>query len=194
MPTTKALLFGHGANPTVGTDAVHLAWLPLETDGPVLADARYYTGSAANPWTPHIDEAGPLISLRPGYTSVSATWLAYAGQWVLLYSTANGGDAILGSIVARLGPTPFELSGSVEVFAPCRDGAYTHYMHWPGFDDLFPMIGPNIGDAPAWPYGAFILPRFTRWHAEARTLDLTYLLSPNRPYQVQVMRATLHID
>jgi hypothetical protein len=188
------VLFGHGANPAVGTDAIHLAWLPLGPNGPVLADARYFTGNADNPWTTQIDDAGPLITLRPGYTSVSATWLAESGQWVLLYSTANGRDTVLGSIVARLGATPFELSGNVEVFAPCRDRAYTHYLHWPGFDDLFPFVGPDLGDAPAWPYGAFILPRFTRWSAQARTLDLTYLLSPNRPYQVQVMRTTLHIN
>jgi hypothetical protein len=36
---------GHGRNSTIGTDSIHLAWMPLRPGvGPVRQQLRYYTG------------------------------------------------------------------------------------------------------------------------------------------------------
>ncbi|MGH7513764.1 MAG: hypothetical protein ACREOQ_12660 [Gemmatimonadales bacterium] len=196
LPSTNGdglVLFGHGANPDAQTDAVHLAWMPLNGDaGPIKEEARYFAGPNV-PWSPCMDRAAPLIRLRPHYTSVSAAWLAESGLWIVLYSKAFATAAPMGSVVARIGPTPLALSDEVEVFNPCREQAFGRYMHWPGFDNIHRDIPPAIGDDPGWAYGAFLLRRFTKWHGEHRQLDLCYLLSLSRPYQVQVMLTTLQM-
>jgi peptidoglycan hydrolase-like protein with peptidoglycan-binding domain len=227
LPSTEGdglVILGGGA-----FNEVHLAWMKLDpVRGPLLSSVRYYTGNAewsrptewavsggmdaedqarANPAaaTVHEAEVSAVVNLPPRFSSVSATWLPGPKQWMLLYSTA-GFDADHPDqqkptlpIVARFGPNPWTWSDEVEVFNPCRDRAYGHFMHWPGLDDIDRRVPPTLGSADAWAgepghaYGAFVLQRFTRWDAASKELSLAYLLSTFNPYQVQVMRTQLRL-
>jgi len=188
------ILYGHG-----DPGAIHLAWMPLPvpTRGRAAPDGiRYYTGNGRNPWSPQAADAKVLIS-HPPYTSVSACFFPDAKLWILVYSNAGPPKevpfAITGPIVARFGPTPWNLSGEVQLFNPCRERAYGSYMHWPGLDTIVPDI-PPLGEEQGWAYGAFLTNRYCHWDNASRTLTLYYLLSLNRPYQVQLMRTRLRIS
>ena len=93
---------------------------------------------------------------------------------------------------------PWSWSDEVEVFNPCRDLAYGHFMHWPGLDDI-DLALPALLSKEAWArershaYGAFILQRFTSWTVDSRELSLAYLMSTFNPYQVHVMRTRLRL-
>jgi hypothetical protein len=191
-------------------DAIHLAWMRLEPGrGPVVSSVRYYTGNPQQPWTPaehdaaralaHEREAKAVVTLAPHYTSVSAAWLPQAKQWIVVYSRAiNDTEAKkvnpAGPVVARFGANPWMWSDEVQIFNPCRDLAYGHFMHWSGIDDINTRVPPPIfGDAPGWAYGAFLMQRFTGWDAGLRELTLAYLMSTSNPYQVQVMRTRLRM-
>jgi hypothetical protein len=203
------LLFGHGYDSGTA-DAVHLAWMPLRTkretrlfggrSGPQIKDIQYRTGDPEAPWSANAADAAALITLRSGYTSLSAAWLEGPRQWILLYSKAN--DDLKRqdykpreSVVARIGPTPWDWADTaeIEIFNPCREQAYGSYMHWPGFETIYPDVLPKMDNKIGWSYGAFILNRYTKWHPKTRTLDLYYLLSLHRPYQTQVMFTKLHV-
>jgi hypothetical protein len=96
--------------------------------------------------------------------------------------------------VARFGANPWTWSDEVQIFKPCRDLAYGHFMHWSGLDDINRRVPPDFGDdLPGWAYGLFFLRRFTSWDPSSRELSLAYLMSTNRPYQVQVMRTQLRL-
>ena len=206
-------------------DAVHLAWMKLDPNrGPLLSTVRYYTGNPGNPWsaasgldeataradwkraTAHEDEAKTLVQLPPYFASVSAAYLADAKRWVLLYNTA--GFELHNTqtqkpalpIIARFAENPWDWSDEVEVFNPCRDLAFSHFIHWTGLDDIDVRVGPPVNrDPEAWnierghAYGAFILTPFTRWDGSTQVLTLSYLMSTFNPYQVHVMRTRLQI-
>jgi len=90
----------------------------------------------------------------------------------------------------RFGANPWTWPNEVQIFKPCRDLAYGHFMHWSGLDDINRRVPPDFGDdLPGWAYGLFFLRRFTSWDPSSRELSLAYLMSTNRPYQVQVMRS-----
>ncbi len=207
-------------------DAVHLAWMKLDPDrGPLLSTVRYYTGNSGSPWSApsgldedtaranpsrafaHEGEAKTVVKLPPYFSSVSAAWLPDAKRWVLLYSTAvfelhipqNQRPAL--PIVARFGADPWSWSNEVEVFNPCRDLAFGHFIHWTGLDDIDSRVPPRIApDTETWkierghPYGAFVLGRFTKWEPSTQELTLAYLVSAFNPYQVQVMRTRLRLQ
>jgi hypothetical protein len=44
---------------------------------------------------------------------------------------------------------------------------------------------------PGWAYGAFLLANLTEWEPDSRRLEIHYLMSTSRPYQVQLMRSAL---
>ncbi len=47
----------------------------------------------------------------------------------------------------------------------------------------------------AFPYGAYLLHKYTSFDAATRTATIHYLMSTGNPYQVQLMRTTLrHLD
>jgi hypothetical protein len=206
LPNGPGLIMYGGGQP----GSIQLGWLPLPITPQgrgAPSGIRYYTGSG---WSTKADDAKILVPLPDGYTSVSAAWITGANLWVLVYSNARPADystyyssvhpdllrlpfALTGSVVARIGPTPWQLSDEIEIFNPCRDGAYTRYMHWTGFDSIVPNVPPNLGDDQAWAYGAFLVNRFCYWEPDSRTLTLHYLMSPSRPYQVQLMRTRLQI-
>jgi hypothetical protein len=197
------ILFGHGLNkhwPIADeqqwTDAVHLAWMPLRgSDPPRREEILYYTGQPGNLWASNQQQAVALFRLPRQYTSVSAAWLEGPRRFILLYSKANDWDTFMAPIVARIGTTPWNLSDEIELFNPCREHAYGKYMHWPGLDDINIRVvssrKPEPG--PGWGYGAFLLNRFTKWNAATHELDLYYLLSLSKPYQVQVMHSKIHL-
>jgi hypothetical protein len=111
----------------------------------------------------------------------------------LLYSTAvfelhipqNQRPAL--PIVARFGANPWSWSNEVEVFAPCRDLAFGHFIHWTGLDDIDSRVPPRIpNDAETW--------KIERGHPYTQELTLAYLVSAFNPYQVQVMRTRLRLQ
>jgi len=204
LPTRQAVeldyedgvvLFGHGYDKKLQTDAIHLAWMPLSgREGPTPGKTQYFTGDP-NPdrrWSSDLSEAVSLFGLWPGYTSVSAGWLNDLKRWILLYSRANDTEAFMGPVVMRMGTTPWDWLDEIEVFNPCREQAYGRYMHWPGLDNIHQVL-PYVGDKPSWAYGAHLLKRFTKCDPTTHELDLYYLLSLSHPYQVQVMHSRLHL-
>jgi hypothetical protein len=196
LPSGPGLvLYGHG-----DPGAIQLAWMPLpiKTRGRGAPEGiRYYTGVPGNLWSADATQAAILVQ-HPPYTAVSAMFLPAANLWVLVYSNAAPAGppppfAITGPIVARFGPKPWQLSGEVEIFNPCRERAYGRYMHWPGMDRINTDIPPDLGDHQGWAYGAFLINRFCNWQPQSRTLTLHYLLSLSSPYQPQLMRTRLRI-
>jgi hypothetical protein len=159
----------------------------------------YYTGDAAQPWSPDPNKAVPLVT-RHRYTSISAAWLPDPQRWILVYGLANpaaDGGPVDGPIMARLGRTPFELAHvpDIDIFHPAREHAYGTYMHQPGLDRIHPEVPPAQPpghDDPGWAYGAHILNRFTRWDPRG-LLELYYLMSTASPYQVHLMHTRLRL-
>jgi hypothetical protein len=200
------VLFGHGPDAALGSDAVHLGWMPLRPRaqrkvgdgrvGPIFEQARYFNGDPdpGGRWA-HLQDQAVALFPRNRYTSLSAAWLEEPKRWVLLYSKANEQEAPTGAIVARFGTTPWSLSDEVTLFDPCAERAFGRYMHWPFSDHIRQSDPPGLNDEerPGWAYGAFLLTRFCRWDDVRRELTLYYLLSLSSPYQVQVMVSRLHI-
>jgi hypothetical protein len=203
------LMFGQGWHWGY-EDAVHLAWMPLlsrreaqqlhRQPGPQLDQIQYRRANrrGRRPWSTNRAEARALFTMPSHYTSVSAVWLDGPKRWIVLYSRACG-DLDLrhyeptGSVMARLGTTPWSWSDEIEIFNPCREGAYGCYMHWPELGTIYPEISPLMNNETGSAYGAFMLNRFTKWHPKNRMLDIYYLLSLSRPYQTQVMFTKLHV-
>jgi hypothetical protein len=184
-----------------------LAWMPLFPGSPPrLQDTIYYTGAPAAPWSPHVEQAKDLW-FHYAYTSIGLIWLDEVQRWLLLLTNATDQDPAPGGddprarpIVARLAPTPWDLASAEEipVFDPNADylsqpKAYGNYMHYPGQDQI-PEKDPPPDNAQGWSYGAYPLRRFTTWNPGTQELVLYYLLSLSRPYQVQIMKSTLHIE
>ena len=187
------ILFGQGYNNEL-SDAVCLAWMPLrDSDPPRREEILYYTGEPDNMWASNQDQAVELFRLPRQYTSVSAAWLEGPRRFILLYSKANDWNAFVAPIVTRIGTAPWNLSDEIELFNPCRERAYGKYMHWPGLDDIDIRVVSSRKPGPGWAYGAFLLNRFTKWNAATHELDLYYLLSLAKPYQVQLMHSKIHL-
>lgn len=191
------IMFGYGGDYFVGGNAIHLAWMPLsQSERPQRSGIRYFTGDPAQMWSVTKEKAAPLFGPQPGYTSISAAWIPEAERWILLYSKASERDAPMGTIVARIGTSPWTWSEEMEVFNPCREQAFGRYMHWPFFDEIRKTDPPGLNhfeDKPGWAYGAFLLRRFLKWDPTTREMDLYYLLSLSSPYQVQLMFTKLRL-
>ena len=208
------VILGAGVDAKV-PNAAHLAWMRLEPGrGPVLSSVRYYTGNPNAPWTAaesdatsalrHESEAAGVIELPPYYSSLSVAWLPDARRWIALYSTSIveglakplARNFPAAPIMVRVASDPWSWSDEMQVFNACRDHAYGQFMHWPGLDGLDslpPILAPNQPAEPGHAYGAFILPRFTKWDGASQELSLTYLMSSGTPYQVQVMNTLLRV-
>jgi hypothetical protein len=194
------VMLGHGFSSNPG---LRLAWVPLRGgDIPRLQDVRYWTGDANEPWSDEEARAAVLIPHTNTYTHVSLAWLEGPQCWIVLYSNAYDDlkvpDSFTKPAVARFGRTLLEWSEEVEIFNPQREGAWGRYVHRAGLDRINPDIPPS--EDPAKPehdgraYGAFILNRYTEWHASSRELIVYCLLSLSAPYQVQLMETRLHLE
>jgi hypothetical protein len=190
--------FHYSSNP-----GIRVAWMPLKTPAaPMLQDIRYYTGNAANPWSPLAEAAAVILPHANTYTHLSAAWLEGPQRWILLYSHANdetGPDGFLRAAVARIGKTLWDWSDEKEIFNPIAQGAYGRYMHKVGSPyhinpDIPPSQDPAKPEHDGWAYGAFLLNRYTEWDATTRELGIYYLLSLSSPYQVQLMHSRLRLD
>jgi hypothetical protein len=181
----------------MGIYAVHLAWMPLsqEPSDPILQTTQYYTGDPAARWSSDPGDAKALFR-RANYTAVSATWFEPLKVWGLLYTRAGFVQDPMSTVAARFSPTPWDLESApeIEIFNPVRESAFGRYIYRPDGDDLKRFQPPAEAVCPGYPYGAFILPRFTRWHESRNELHLVYLMSTFTPYQVQVMSTVLSVS
>ncbi len=107
-------------------------------------------------------------------------------------------------IVARISEDLVAWSDRTVIFDPASAYGPGGFMHWPCSGDIIqshiPPLPPFVQgsttvreDRPGWPYGAFLLNRFTEWDQLAHVLTIRYLLSTSRPYQVQMMETRLQI-
>ena len=131
------------------------------------------------------------------YTHVSSSWLPGPQCWVVLYGTASDKEDQDRPIMARFSVDLLTWSEEVPVFDPKRERAYGAYMHDPGSGDrIHPDVPPSQPPGQnnkAWAYGAFLVDRYTTWDDGLRILNLTYLMSPSSPYQVQLMETALRL-
>jgi hypothetical protein len=194
------IMFGHGFNALSRTEAIHLAWMPAirrprelsnSRFGPRLDQIQYYSGHPTNLWSHQAERCVALFWLRHQAAWVSAVWQAEAQRWILLYSTSNDTDAPDAPIMARIGKSLWDWSDEIELFNPRRELAYGRYMHWPCMDELTDPDRPPGETGHA--YGTYLLDGFSKWDPSSQELDLYYLLSTWRPYQVQVIHSTLRL-
>lgn len=201
------VLFGIGSNRFHDWySAIHLAWMPLDSELDVTK-VRYFTGYP-DQWSARAEDARALFGKQTNLQSISASYLPGPKKWIVVHMTSNGTNCPTGPIVARIGSPPLDWSEEFRLFDPCRERAYGTFMHWPGLDNIQlddPFRTPpsaeqrpameldRADNGPGNAYGAFILPRYSRWKADSATLDLYHLLSLWSPYQVQLMRTTLRL-
>jgi hypothetical protein len=174
----------------------------------VRHDIRYWAGPVDG-WTDDPWRAAALpFNLESHYTSVSAAWIPQAQRWIVIYSEAinagNDFEKYRRPFVARLSEDLVTWSDRTVIFHPASAYGPGGFMHWPGSGDIIqshipplPLFEPGSTtvrqDTPGWPYGAFLLNRFTEFNEHARVLTIRYLLSTSRPYQVQMMETRLQV-
>ena len=66
-------------------------------------------------------------------------------------------------------------------------------MHFPG-DNLSALDPSGFTDGEGVAYGPFILSPLTKWYPGDQILELHYLLSTWRPYQVQHMCSRIRME
>ncbi len=196
---------------------VYLAHLPLAPGAELptfddVADVTrfddvvtYYSNSHG--WA-GLDDATPLFGL-PQLTLLNAAWIPGLERWAIVYSTGYdpallagvGPDDYRKPLVARFARLPWGFGEAPEVTLfdpePGADAGFARFMHDPqaspsdGLEQLAPADYPGqVG----WAYSPMILPRFTRWSAYHRRATVYFLISTNRPYQVQLMRVELECE
>jgi hypothetical protein len=177
-----------------------LSWMPLTAGLRPRYDSILYYHVGKRQWSDTIDNsAGYELFSHPlpgQYTHVSAMWHPGPRCWIILFATAwDVTKTFTQPIVARVSHDLISWSPEIKIFEPA--GAYGHWMHDPDQHDRInpdiPPAQPPGQDNKGWPYGAFILDRYTTWDEPSRTLTLTYLLSPSSPYQVQLMQTMLRL-
>jgi len=203
------ILFGHGS-PSPGIQragclgktspaAINLAFMPLLPGvGPVKERTLYYANAG---WTADESAATSLVPTCYYWTSISAGRIPGIGKWILLYQLSAPAklpgdpeppqEAHELPIVARIADNPWDIASAPEivVFDPQLDGAWDRYMFKPGTSSSS-RDRPHI-DHPAFAYGAFLLHKYTRWDPELNQATIFFLMSTGRPYQVQLLRASL---
>ena len=156
-----------------------LAWMPL-TDGqdPRYDSIRYYH-RGKDSWSEMVDSTDGYELFRhpfPGqYTHVSALWLSDLQHWVVLFATSwDVTQRFDQPIMACFSKNLRDWSDPVPIFDP--RAPHGQWLHPPG-----------------WPYGAFMLEPYTSFDRSNGVLTLTYLMSPSKPYQVQLMQTAAGI-
>jgi len=168
-----------------GFSDFYLGWMPLAAELR-LRDTLYYAGTdqEGNPsWCPNVKNAAGLFSIRDLAPAdhISMAWLKKPQSWILLYNRKPIGDQN-GYIVARLGRTPWSWSQEIPIVSPtCTSELY---------EEAF--LSKNIGYP--FPYGPYILNRFTEWNATTRELGIYFLASFSQGYEVHLMHTKLSLD
>ena len=163
-----------------GWSDFYLAWMPLGVGGTRVQDTRYYKATEPGQfaWDANVDDATGLFGVPnladPNH--ISMAWLEGPRRWILLYGRPEIGTQ-KGYVVARIGTTPWDWSAEVPIIAADRTV------------DLYSMVNPG-----SWPYGPYVLKRFTEWNAATQELGIYYLISLSTGYQIHVMYTRLKID
>jgi hypothetical protein len=164
-----------------GWSDFYLAWLPLGGSGPRIQDTLYYSGPGPGgkiTWDRNVDNSVGLFGVPsladPNH--ISMAWLEGPRRWIVLYGRPAEGDQN-GFVVARIGMTPWTWSPEIPIISPSRAS------------DLYTMVKPGT-----WPYGPYILNRFTEWNGTTRELGIYYLISLSTGYQMHLMYTRIQID
>jgi hypothetical protein len=164
-----------------GWSDFYLAWMPLGGPRLRVQDTLYCTITGPEQtigWDPNVDHASGLFGVAnladPNH--ISMAWLEGPRRWILLYGRPEK-DGRKGYVVARIGATPWNWSEEIPIISPERAG------------ELYGMVNPG-----SWPYGPYILKRFTEWNAAAGELGIYYLISLSIGYQVHLMYTRLNLD
>ncbi|WP_163507342.1 DUF4185 domain-containing protein [Fodinicola acaciae] len=165
----------------------YLAYVPAGS----VADQsswRYFTGldAGGSPlWSADPAQASNVFNTgdqRPCIGEFSVSWIAPLQKWLMLYNCDPG-------VVARFSDTPWgPWSAPSTIFSPGADNGLCHFIH-DGSRDCDNTHEPGATNGGG-PYAPFILSRYTSGNSTSATIY--YLLSTWNPYQVVVMRATLH--
>jgi hypothetical protein len=176
-----------------GWDDFYLAWMPLGSSSPKLQETLYLGPSTikflghhgvgrAPVWYPSVEKARGLFgtSLLADPDHISMAWLDGPQCWILLYSRGYG-DGVPGPhgvVVARIGETPWSWGQEILIASRALTGEL--------YEESFTREG-------TWPYGPYILNRFTEWNETTRELGIYYLLSFSRGYQIHLMYTRLSL-
>jgi len=177
-----------------------LSWMPVTAGQHPAFDSIRYFHLGKQAWT-DVPDSSPGYELFahpfPGqYTHVSASWLPKPKCWVVLFGCAANAQNQNQPIVARFSPDLLNWSEEKSLFDPDGEHAYGAWMHDPAIPDgFFSSLPPAVPgkNAKAWAYGAFLIDRYTVWDPDRRILNLTYLMSPDTPYQVQLMETAVRL-
>ncbi|MBV9481904.1 MAG: hypothetical protein JOZ87_35710 [Chloroflexi bacterium] len=175
-----------------GWSDFYLAWMPLGAFVMRVNDTQYYAGinplTKAPIWVPKVEEARGLFgihNLAVDANHISLAWLEGPKRWILLYTHPDQ-DGQKGYIVARLGSSPWSWSDEIPIVSPQRPPRDANDPD--GF-----VYGTNfIGDHD-WPYGPYILNRFTEWDSATRELGIYFLVSFATPYQINLFHTRLSL-
>jgi len=189
-----AVMISHrfGRGPGFPPGFVLACWhLPLGA-APRLQDLLYFDPQARS-WSPDVAVLAPgnlfdyayLGAANDGgyYTETGLLWLPGPRRWMLTYTQAQprttDPHALRRPVYARFAQRITDLGGAADI---------------PLFDPTTrPADNALLTDPDSYPYGPYPLEAYTSWDPQARILDLHYLLSFFRPYQVQVMRTQIRI-
>ncbi len=177
----------------------HLAWMPLSPSSKPRLDTVQYFHAGQRTWHDVLDNSpGYELFAHPfpgQYTHVSALWLRQPRCWVVLFSSAEDTHENFNQpIIARFSTDLLTWSKDVPVFHPATaKGVWMHDPQGPDAILKMPPSQPPGQNNPGWPYGAFILERYTIFDEDSRVLDLHYLMSTSSPYQVHLMHTLLRL-
>jgi hypothetical protein len=150
-------------------DPKALMWSP---DGSVLADKNlfdYAYQGTANP--------------DGYYTETGLLWLPGPRRWMLTYTQgqvppSDGAPAVQRPVYARFAERITDLGSAADIAI---------------VDPTTQPAAALLADPASYPYGPYPLEAYTSWDPRTGILDLYYLLSLFRPYQVQVMRTQIRV-
>jgi hypothetical protein len=185
---------------------VFLAWSPLSAEPnvyPSIAAAPqmplwYYAGSGN--WVQGNENAAAAVTTLPYTNQISVTWIPQVQQWVMVYSQAQ--FAPLGAagdlfphlpIVFRTASQPWAWSDEAMLVDP-DDGGLGQYIWRLGGPNSAGLQGvQNNGGNAGFFYGAYLLPRYSRYDAASGILTVYLLASIGNPYQVMLFTSQLQI-
>jgi len=156
----------------------YLAWIPLDRSGPQLQKTLYYTKGSEKRWNANVAYASGLFgtSNLADPNHISMAWLEGPKLWALLYCRAET-ESKKGFVIARFGASLWDWSEELPLISELLTPQF--------YSDSFVSSG-------SWPYGPYILDRFTKCNDITRTVEIYYLISFSKGYQVHLMRSQFH--